>query len=787
MSPDQRRLGAAAAALAALLAAAAASAAERSLALEVIMNGRSTGQVGEFIDRDGVLYAKPSELRELGIVVPPDIGAGNEPIPLSALPNLHAALDEALQTLVVVATDAAQQPTMLGARASAPLAPLSRSGYGAVLNYDILGTFTGQQDTGGGLLGFRAFSPYGLLQSTVLANIDPTTGQRNIVALDTTYTYSEPDDLRQWLVGDVVTGALSWSRAVRLDGAQVTSDFALRPDLITYPLPIVSASTAVPSTVNVLVNGIRQFSEPVQPGPFIVQALPVVTGAGEVAVATVDALGRQTLVTMPFYASVALLKPDLASYSFEAGAVRQNYGLDTERESGWGASGSSRYGVTDWLTVEGHGEASNQLALLGVGVAVQIGSLGVLNAAVSGSTGHGGLPASAGSRASGPSISGGFQRISPDLSFGVSGTISTSGYRDIAAVTGAPMPRSTLNANIGYEFGALGNIGVAYLNQMPRAQAPGLLQASLLLNAVTNPKAELATASYSVPIAGAVTFYATGFKDLASGGSYGAGIGLNIALGGATSGSVGSSLDGGHATYQAGITKSALEPGDYGYRLEDSEGAEPSRLVEGEFISPWGRVTAGVDQSPGQFAGRLDANGSLTLLGGEFFASNQIYDSFAVVDTGDIADVPVLYENRPAGVTDADGQLLVPSLLSYQNNKLAIDTTRLPPDIEVGQTSRLVRPPDRSGVKVDFHLRKVNAALLQLQDGQGEPLPLGSVAQVAGQEDKPVGYDGEAYITGLTPTRHVAVALPDGTKCSVQFAYPPVEGAIPVIDPTRCP
>ena len=53
---NRRRLGAAAL-LTALLIAAAASAAERPLALEVVMNGRATGRVGEFLDRDGALYA----------------------------------------------------------------------------------------------------------------------------------------------------------------------------------------------------------------------------------------------------------------------------------------------------------------------------------------------------------------------------------------------------------------------------------------------------------------------------------------------------------------------------------------------------------------------------------------------------------------------------------------------------------------------------------------------------------------------------------------------------------
>jgi outer membrane usher protein len=775
----------AAALLAAVLEVAVASAAERPLVLEVVMNGRTTGQVGEFIDCDGTLYAKPSELRDLGFALPQGIAAGIEPIPLSSLPNIRARVNEARQTLVVEASDAALRPTELGGGNSVHMAPLSASGYGALLNYDLLGTFTGQRNTGGALLGFRTFSPYGLLESTGLANITPYAGQKNFVRLDTTYTYAEPDDLRRWRAGDVVTGALVWSRAVRLGGGQMTSDFGLRPDLITYPLPVISSSAAVPSTVNVMVNGIRQFSEPVQPGPFAVRTLPVVTGAGEVAVAVQDALGRQTLVTLPFYASTALLKPGLASYSVEAGAVRQNYGLSTDQYSGWAVNGSSRYGLTDWLTVENHGEATDTLALLGAGAAVQVGTLGVVNAAVSGSSGRGGMPAHA-SGNTGGLVSAGFQRVSPSLSFNVSGTFSTDGYRDIAAVNGSPVPKSALNASLGYQLGGWGAIGVAYLKQISRAQPLGSLNAQLDYSIITNPQVELVTASYSIPVAGAASFYATGFKDLRNDHSYGVEIGISFALGGATSASIGSSLDSGRSTASVNVAKSALAQNDYGYQLQGSEGAAAHRLAEGEFLSRWGRVSAGVAQSPGQIAKQAGARGALVLAGGHLFASDQIDDSFAVVNTGNVADVPVLYENRPVGTTDASGRLLVPTLLSYQNNRLTVDTMRLPPDVEVGQTSILVRPPDRSGVAVDFHIRKVQAALLKLQDRNSQPVPLGSVAKVEGAEDQPVGYDGETYVTGLKATNRMEVVLPNGTRCAVQFDYKSVKGDIPVIGPLHC-
>ncbi|HWI85731.1 MAG TPA: fimbria/pilus outer membrane usher protein [Sphingomonas sp.] len=776
-----RGLGAAAL-LATLLAAGGASAADRQLVLEVVMNGRATGRVGEFIDRDGAVYARPSELNELGFIVPLGLTEKSEPIPLSSLPNVRAEVNEARQLLVVVADDAALRPTELGTETAPRLTPVSVSGYGALLNYDVAATLAGGHPTGGALLDLHAFSPYGGLQISGLVNITPLRGQRHFARLDTTFTHSQSDQLRRWRLGDVVTGALPWSRAVRLGGVQVASDFSLRPDLVTYPLPVISASAAVPSTVNVIVNGIQQLSAPVQPGPFAIRTLPVVTGAGEVAVTMLDALGRQTLITLPFYASAALLKPGLASYSLEMGVVREDFGQASDRYSRWAANASGRYGVTEWLTLEGHSEITGRLGLFGTGAAIRVGTLGIVNVAVAGSVGRGRYSR----RATGAIASAGFQRVSHRLSVSASATYATIEYSDIAAEHGAPMPKATLNASLAYQFGGLGNIGVAYNGRISRPQLSEYPQAPDHVGAFTNSYVELITASYSVPLGHRANFYATGFKDLSRKSVYGAGIGISLALGGSAYGSVEASLDGGRSAASVNIAKSAQQQGDFGYRLRELRGAAPHRSAEGEYFSRWGRVSAGVDHSSSETAARAGARGGLAWAGGHLFAGDQIQDSFAVVSTGDVPGVPVLYQNRPAGSTDARGKLLIPWLQSYQDNRLAIDTTRLSPDIEVGQTSLLVRPPDRSGVMVDFHIRKANAALLTLHGRTGRPIPLGSVAKVKGAEDQPVGYDGKAYVTGLKPTNQVDVLLPDGTGCSVQFAYRPIQGNIPLIGPLVC-
>src|SRR5690606_35252959 len=136
----------------------------------------------------------------------------------------------------------------------------------------------GDDNFGGAFLEARGFSPYGTLSSSAVSSYSPTIEQRSSFArLETLYTYTEPEPMRRWRIGDVVSGALGWSRAVRLGGVQVSTDFGLRPDLVSYPLPVFGGSAALPSTVDVLVNSIRSLSLPVQPGPFQLRSLPVVT------------------------------------------------------------------------------------------------------------------------------------------------------------------------------------------------------------------------------------------------------------------------------------------------------------------------------------------------------------------------------------------------------------------------------------------------------------------------------------------------------------------------------
>jgi outer membrane usher protein len=235
------------------------------------------------------------------------------------------------------------------------------------------------------------------------------------------------------------------------------------------------------------------------------------------------------------------------------------------------------------------------------------------------------------------------------------------------------------------------------------------------------------------------------------------------------------------------VQQSATLIGDWGYQAYVSAGKSNHQFGLVQYKSPVGLFTAGVDQSAGQTSARLESQGALSFVDGRLFPSNTIYDSFAIVDTGPMAHVHVLQENRDIGRTNSSGRLLVPDMRSFDLNRITIEPTDIPPDVTIHDDTREVRPQDRSGVVVKFPITFSHGALLRLVDEEGAPIPLGSSAILrATGAAVPIGYEGQTYVEDLAPQNELTVERPDGRRCTVSFAYHPVPGDIPSIGPLRC-
>ena len=774
--------------------AALAAASDQVLLLAVVVNGHATDKIGQFVLRGGSLFARREELRDLGFRIPDAITATDQDlIALSDLSDFSHRLDQPTQTLYVTASPRWLTPTLLGAGAATTSSPAIESGLGTTLNYDVVGTSSRNQQLGSGMFDARAFSPWGVLSSGLLAYAGAPAGSTSNtypIRLDTTYVYSDPGTMRRYRAGDFISGFLSWTRPVRLGGAQINSDFSMRPDLITFPVPAVAGSVAVPSTVDVLVNGSRVLSSQVQPGPFQVPQLPIITGAGTVATTVTNALGQQVTTELPFYAAPTLLSPGLQTYSGELGATRRNWGIVSD-DYGYAAGAATyRRGMTDALTVESHIEGSRALFMGGAGVIMNLYNLAVGNVAVAGSGGD---------SHTGAQLAIGAQRTDRRLSLGASAIVATHNFGDIAAANGDPAPQLQLNANVGLSLGQYGSIGVAYVGfKRPEAPSPvqvfvppgtiatqgTSLQASTTLIQPVQ-RSRLVSASYSVQVYN-TSLFATAFRDFAqkSSGVY---IGMTVPFGSRASATASVQSQSGTQTVQGELMQSADTVGEWGYRLLGAANNPNHEFAEASYKSPWGLVTGGVDRLDHLTTAQGDVRGALSVVDGGVFASNWIDDSFAIADTNGVEGIRVRQDNRVAGVTGSSGKLLVPDLRSFQDNKVSIDAIDAPADVSVPFAQQQVRPQDRSGVVVNFPLKRSNGVLLRLQDDAGKPIQIGSTATlVSTGVAVPVGYDGEAYVIDLQPHNDVLVERADGAHCTVSFDYHAVPGEIPTIGPLPC-
>jgi outer membrane usher protein len=783
----------------------------KNLQLDVVINSVPAGMIGAFIRfDDGRIGGTIEELESLGLR-PRQRRRPDEIIALDDIPTLQYQYDERGQRILITVEDIGRKPRSYDARGDANRGVVrAQAGYGAVLNYDLL-TSTSNFRTLGSLslarsslsLNARLFSPYGTAEQSAILRGGPQQ-PAEVMRLNSSYRYSDEERMVSYVAGDTINGGLPWSRPIRIGGLQAQRNFALRPDLITAPLATLGGSAAVPSTVDVYVNNIKTFSQDVGTGPFSVNNVPLISGAGKTELVIRDSAGHETRSTTPFYAAPNLLASGLTSWSVEAGFPRLSYGSTSDVYVGSPiGSATLRRGIYDGLTAEAHGEAGAGVVNGGVGAVVKTGTIGVAAVALSGSSSGGahGLQtyASYETQLFGLSFSASSQRT-----FGTYDDLASATARLQAIVAGSPLnfnglfgylPTTSLpsSTSLAYVAGIYGNARapialdrITFSAPMPFDPKASLSASFVHLVDASRHVSDIVTASYSRPMPYNASLFATVFHDFGNNKNTGIFGGLSLPLGDSASMSTGVSRGQGGTTASVDAVKSlGPEPGSYGWRVRDAEGSSSYREATAAYRSSYGTVQVGASQVRSSGVGALELRGSITTMGGGVFLSNWIDDSFAVVKTG-APGVEVLNENRRAGVTGSNGMLLIPMLRSYQKNKIAIDPTNLPVDSEAPTTHDIVAPADRAGVLVSFEVRKeTTAALVTFVRPDNSFVPAGAVGHIAGGEEFIVGYDGQAYIKGLSGTNQADIEFIGG-KCHAGFAFAPIAGQQVQISRVEC-
>ncbi len=640
--------------------------------------------------------------------------------PLAALPGLVQRYESASLTIELDLPPDSFEPTDLQARRPANLAAVA--GRGGFLDYDLLFVAGDELRTRlDALLELGVFDQIGVLISSFRAG-DVANSERDFVRLDTTFTRDLPDRRATLRVGDSLTEGGALGRPVRFGGLQWSTDFSTDPTFVTFPLPTIGGLADQPSIAEVFLNNTRQATERVPPGPFAIENLPGLTGAGELELKVTDLLGRETLISQSYYVSPRLLRAGLSEYSYEVGFERDRFNEDSFNYGKPIAAATQRYGMTDGLTGEGRVELSQRQQTLGGGGSVLLGTYGLLSGGVIGSR-HDGDP--------GYQVFADYEYRADRFDVGLRSRYSSGGFRQLGL--DQKPARRVDQASFGISAYPYGRLGMFLVNADTR-------QGSNRLSASVN---------YSIPI-GPGAFLVNAVRTLDPDKNFAVTASYSISLSpkDSMSNTVGYEQDRLRTRSQYSRSRGASDIGP-SYRIA-SETGKDARLADLSLRYDARIASAQVDASyqQGDKAMRASVDGAVAYVDGQAGLTRQLGRAFGVVDVPGYPDVTVFVENREVGRTNESGKLFLPQLNPYQENHVRIRPEDLPLTAQIDVDEKIAVPFDRSGVGVTFDIHETRTALATLVDRDGKPLPAG--LELSGGEGSvlaQVADQGFAYIT----------------------------------------
>jgi outer membrane usher protein len=677
---------------------------------------------------DDQLWRVPVEEWQRWTPLPPQLTTAADGAPLAVLKSgaaLAMRLDACTSELWVDADPQRHHEKNLN---RPPPHSVARAGYGGFLNMDFSYGGLAGRNVIDSVIDVGAFAPAGAGRS------DFFIGNDIVRRLDSYWIHDDTGSATRLRLGDSISQAAQWETPVHFGGLQWGTDFALQPERITFPLPSISGSAALPSTAQLYVNGVQQSQQPLQPGQFRFDSVPTVTGAGDLSIVIRDSLGRFQTVTQPFYTSPRLLAAGLDADTIETGFLRDNYGAADDHYSQPFAATTLQHGFTSTFSGLFRGSVSARRQLSGLEGDYILSPFGVFT--VSGAASHtedgtGGVGTVA------------FERQANDLSVSLSRRAATRDYGDLGRDPGTL--HFSDSARISWNAHQAGIASVIYASEQPwssSGQASGVRLAGL---------------AWNIQAGHSLSGYASLLHTISGGGGNSIVVGFSMTLGSHTSGSVQWTKDQDSA---ANVAIQHSPPGQLGwsYAASASSAEDGLRQAQAVLTTERGSFGGGWAGIGGTGSPSVVAQTAMAFLDGHTYWTRPVQNSFAVVDAGDAPGVSVYRENQLVGTTGAQGRLLVPDLLPFSVNRLSIDDSALPVATGLTSTDAQIAPPANAGVAVHFKVDQRPATRLELFRSSGEPVPAGANLWLDGHElALPVGYDGLVYAT-IPDGKHVLEA-----------------------------
>lgn len=716
---------------------------------DVVVNGIAQRPAMIMVTADGAILARRNDVTSWNLnvhTVPTEMLQNIDHVRLTAMNAVKAQFDGAV--LTVEASESAFQGSRIDLRKN--VAPVLDSGKGAYINYD-----------------FTTFAGRGLRQSSaaavdVVAYIDAlsfasngvvtdTAAGRQLVRYESNLRWDFPDRARSFMVGDSISRSSALARAFRFGGISYGSNFATRPDMVTFALPAVPGESRIPTSAELLINGQAHSRVNLASGPFEISNVPAVNGAGEIQLVTRDPLGRQQVLVVPYYVTPALLRHGLTDAGFEMGAIREDFGLENFNYGRRFARGLWRRGMTPTVTVEGFAETARGQHVAGAGLTTTLGNLLVASASAAASDGSG-------DNLAGNTFSASLERSSRGLSFGLRGKYSSRHFSQLGEISGL---HYSLNASTGFSLGALGNISVVHATESRYDRGRIATTALSYQKQLGKSISVLANVNMTRTDEGTRRF---------------AGLALIMPLGPLAYASLSSTRQDGRSEHVLDVRQSL--PVDEGWATRARVTSADIRRPRVDGGLTWqnhlGQWSADASYANSSTHFRLGMNGSIVVAGGVVRVVRQLGDAFGIVSVPGFPGIDVFHENQRVAQTDASGFAIIPRLRPYESNAISLDTLKLSLSTELKAPRRMVTPARRAGVFMQFKAATTHGALVQVVKESGEQVPAGALLKIRDEAFMIAG-NGEAWVTGLDADTDAEVEW-RGQRCTVR---------IPASDPTK--
>lgn len=576
-----------------------------------------------------------------------------------------------------------------------------------------------------------------------------------LVRLLTSVQGDDRPNLRRLTVGDYFTPGFELNDAVPLGGVSLSKLYSMDPYFVQYPTAAFNTEIAFPSTVQVRIDGNLVAQRQVPPGPLaITNVTNGITGGHNVSVVIRDPFGREQTLQRPFFfATTAGLAEGLHEYSYNAGFLRRQYGVESNDYGDLAASGFHRYALTDQWTLGARGQATRGLYNFGPFGTWQ-SAWGIVGAGVA-VGGQDGSNGAAGSVA--------YSYTGANFSLNLGTLYRERNYAQLADLVSSFRIRSNQYASGSIFQSGLGTLTATWTG----------------ISSYDGPDTKIANLSYTRGVFDGKGLFSVGYLRTAQPQtSWSWLVSLRYFFDVVTSAVASVGGANGGNTQALSLQRSIPQGEGVGYELTAGRFASdaPDALfgrafaqVNAVHVSFGGEHARASRIEGGPGLSRLFVAGSVGAVDGRGFAARPVQDSFSLVRVPGLAGVPVYANGWFVGNTDDAGEVVATNIASYYDNYIAFGTREVPLDYVFQSSEIVIAPPIRSGTLVAFDIRRTRAivgTLAELREGQQLPLEFRELRLVRGNVEIKsfTARRGEFYVEGLEPGRW-ELRQETGTRC----------------------